>query len=258
MEPKCPKNGIEMPQNRYLSETVMLDFSTPKIQELVETRSWTTQSEYDRVGAAYEFVRNEICFGYNESDTIPASAILSDGYGQCNTKATLLMTLLRTLDISCRLHGFTIDKSLQRGVVPEAFYWLAPQNILHSWVEVHLDGDWVNLEGFILDQPVLDALKAAFPTRNSLCAYGAGTDCLQAPNVDWAGTDTYIQRTGINRDFGLFDAPDDFYRHHRQELTGFRGLLYRRVIRHWMNWRVSRMRHGKVPRIPGGEAALSH
>jgi len=239
----------------HLAETTMLDFSAQPIRQLIDQRKWRELSPDQRVGAAYDFVRNEIRFGYNSTDTLPASAVLADAYGQCNTKATLLMALLRGLDIPCRLHGFTIDKGLQRGVVPELVYPIAPRNILHSWVEVLLDGKWINLEGFILDEEVLSALQNRFPDRQSLCAYGAGTDRLQNPDVIWTGASTYIQQTGINQDFGVFDAPDDFYARHRQ-LTGLRDLFYRKFLRHWMNRRVGSIRRGSVPTIPGGARNL--
>jgi hypothetical protein len=241
--------------DQYLSPTLLLDFEATPIQHLVTGRGWLSLSQTDRICAAYDFVRNEILFGYNSDDALPASTVLADGYGQCNTKGTLLMALLRALGVPCRFHGFTIDKGLQRGVVPELVYPLAPRNIIHSWVEIHHNGQWLNLEGFILDAPVLTALQNAFPQRQSLCAYGAGTDCLQNPNVEWRGTSTYIQKTGINHDFGAFDDPDTFYASHRQ-LTGIKGLLYRLLIRHWMNHRVRKIRDGHVPNIPGGEASL--
>ncbi len=239
----------------YLAETPTLDFRSDAIQALIAERGWAFLNSVDRIGAAYNFVRNDILFGYNSDDALPASHVLADGYGQCNTKGTLLMALLRALDIPCRFHGFTIDKSLQRGVVPELIYPIAPRNIIHSWVEVLIDDQWINLEGFILDQSVLAALQKTFPDRTSLCAYGAGTNCLQAPRVEWSGQSTYIQKTGINHDFGVFDSPDDFYKEHRQ-LSGLRGLLYRLVIRRWMNRRVARIRQGYVPTIPGGEGSL--
>ncbi|WP_324755037.1 transglutaminase family protein [Roseovarius sp. Pro17] len=237
--------------NQYLTQTPILDFNAPTIQRLIEARGWRKLTPVNRIGAIYDYVRNEILFGYNSIDALPASRVLVDGYGQCNTKATLLMALLRAVDISCRFHGFTIHKGLQRGIVPEAIYPLVPKNILHSWVEVLHDGTWLELEGFILDQGVLAALQARFPDRSSLCAYGAGTDNLQNPKVKWCGESTYIQRTGINNDLGIFDAPDAFYGKHKQ-LTGLRGALYRLIIRHWMNRRVVRMREGHVPTIPGG------
>lgn len=238
----------------HLQETRILDFRDKAIQQLIADRGWTDLTAHERIGAAYDFVRNDILFGYNAEDNLPASTVLADGFGQCNTKSTLLMALLRALDIPCRFHGFTIDKSLQRGIVPELVYPLAPRDIIHSWVEVFHEGRWIALEGFILDDGVLTALQTAFPRRERLCAYGAGTDSLQAPQVEWSGQETYIQRTGINRDLGVYDAPDAFYTKHRQ-LSGLRGLFYRLVVRPWMNKRVSNLRRGDVPEI-GRDAAL--
>ena len=233
-----------------LQPTRLLDFNAVPVQDLIDQRGWRDLGEHDRVGAAYEFVRNEIRFGYNRRDEIPASEVLADGHGQCNTKATLLMALLRGLGVPCRLHGFTIHKALQRGVVPEAVYPITPAEILHSWVEARVDGTWVTLEGFILDDAYLGALQAAFPDRQSLCGYGVGTDDLGAPPVAWRGRDTYIQKTGIARDLGLYDYPDVFYRDHRQAFGPLRDWLYSRVVRHWMNARVSRIRAGRVPPVP--------
>lgn len=239
----------------HLTETPMLDFRSGGLACLIKERGWADLSPTERVGAAYDFVRNEILFGYNTNDILPASKVLDDGIGQCNTKSTLLMALLRGLDIPCRFHGFTIDKSLQRGIVPELFYPLAPRAILHSWVEVRLVDDWIELEGFILDEGVLRSLQRAFPNRDALCGYGAGTDSLHSPAVEWNGVGTYIQRTGINRDLGVFDTPDAFYAGHRQ-LSGLRGLLYRYLVRPWMNRRVEKLRDGIVPKIGDG-ATLS-
>lgn len=70
--------------------------------------------EVDKVRNIYNFVRNEVKFGYDTGDTIHESQVLSDGYGQCNTKATLLMALLRAVVVVTRIHGFTIDKALQK------------------------------------------------------------------------------------------------------------------------------------------------
>ncbi len=142
-----------------LKETPLLDFRAPNIRQLVEQRKWMDLPLFDRAGAVYDFVRNEIKFGYNKADNIPASQVVTDGIGQCNTKGTLLMALMRAVGIPCRLHGFTIHKQLQRGVVPELIYRIAPENILHSWVEIYLEDRWINLEGFILDELPLSVAK---------------------------------------------------------------------------------------------------
>jgi hypothetical protein len=239
-----------------LNPTRLLDFNARPITTLIEGRRWRDLPERERIGAVYDFVRNEIEFGYNRADDIPASEVLSDGFGQCNTKGTLLMALLRRVGIRCRIHGFTIHKGLQRGVVPELVYPIAPQEILHSWVEVELNGTWINLEGFILDGAFLTVLQSSFAGTVSLCGYGAGTDCLSAPPVDWTGTDTYIQKTGIVQDFGVFDTPDAFYAQHGQAFGRLRGWLYRNLIRHWMNARVRAFRSGRMS--PRASATHDH
>lgn len=106
-----------------LKETRLLDYSHSKIQQLVTEKDWKHLSDIDKVQSVYNFVRDEIVFGYNESDDISASQVLHDGYGQCNTKSTLLMALLRAVGVENRIHGFTIHKALQKG----GNYW----NMVH-------------------------------------------------------------------------------------------------------------------------------
>lgn len=227
-----------------LVETPILDFHHAAIQTLIRQRGWRRLSEFDRIGAAYNFVRDEIAFGYNSRDDLPASEVLADGIGQCNTKANLLMALLRALAVPCRLHGFTIDKALQKGAITGIAYLLAPQNIIHSWVEVYHDQRWVNLEGFILDANYLGRLQQRFSDSRSFCGYGAATPDLSCPGVDWKGTDTYIQRDGINHDFGVYPSPDAFYARHGSNLSGIKRWLYMHLIRHGMNRNVERIRRG--------------
>ena len=112
---------------QYLRETPLLDFSVSSIQQLIKSRNWKSLDPYLRIRRIYDFVRDEILFGYNADDSIPASAVLADGYGQCNTKGTLFMALLRACNIPCRIHGFTIDKKLQKGTMTGIVYKSAPK-----------------------------------------------------------------------------------------------------------------------------------
>lgn len=98
---------------RLTHSTPLLDFTHPAIERLITERRWRDLDIYQRIGAIYNFVRDEIEFGYNVRDNLRASHVLADGIGQCNTKGTLLMALLRAVEIPCRFHGFTIDKSIQ-------------------------------------------------------------------------------------------------------------------------------------------------
>lgn len=229
--------------DRYLRPTRLLDHQHPALRALCEQRGWARLAPAERVGAVYAFVRDEIAFGYNTSDDLPASQVLADGLGQCNTKTTLLMALLRGAGVPVRFHGATIHKRLQKGIVTGLMYRLAPRSIIHSWAEVLLDGRWVGLEGVILDDRYLDGVRAWFPADGGeFLGYAVGTDNLTSPPVEWTGTDTYIQATGINNDFGAYDDPDAFYAEHGANLSGLRGWVFRHRVRPAMNRKVAAVR----------------
>lgn len=229
----------------YLAETAMLDYSTPEIQKLIADKKWMESDPIERVKSIYHYVRDEILFGYNISDEIPASEVLADGYGQCNTKSTLLMALLRATGIPCRLHGFTIHKALQKGAISGIWYRLSPDNIVHTWTEVYINGEWYALEGVILDKMYLSQLqKANRNCQSTFCGYGTYTDQFQNPPIDWNLNHTYIQSKGINQDFGLFDSPDAFFSQHKQKLNMIKRFLFEHLVRKLMNRNVDAIRKG--------------
>ena len=149
--------------DRYLQPTPLLDYQHTALQQLIAHRGWADLDATEGIGAVYAFVRDEIAFGYNAADDVPASDVLADGYGQCNTKTTLLMALLRGIGVPVRFHGATVHKRLQRGVVQGLPYRLAPADIIHSWAEVWHHDRWVGLEGVILDAAYLDGIAAQSP-----------------------------------------------------------------------------------------------
>lgn len=246
VRPTTRRSLKEIDPVRHFEPTPLLDYRSPSLIKLIEDRGWRGWPEPERLRAIYEFVRDEIAFGYNASDDVPASQVLRDGYGQCNTKSTLFMALVRGAGgPATRLHGFTVHKELQRGVVPALLFLLAPKEILHSWVEVHLGNEWIRLEGLILDLPLLRAIQRKFPDCSGrFCGFGIATADFRNPPVEWTGGDTFIQRESIAQDLSLYDSPDEFYRTHGTNLGGIRELLFRHAVRHLMNRRVRKIRNG--------------
>ena len=202
-------------KDKYLRETRMVDFSNPAIQKLIQNMKWKEMGEFERIKAIYNYVRDDVLFGYNIDDGISASKVLADGYGQCNTKGTLFMALLRACNIPCRVHGFTIDKRLQKGAMTGFVYRNAPKSIFHSWVEINFENQWYELEAFILDKTYIKK--------------------LQERNPD-------IQSEGINQDFGVYDCPDELLKEHHQEISAFKAFAYRHIGRHLMNRNVRKIR----------------
>ena len=171
---------------KYLRETKMLDYSSKNIQQLIRERNWNDIEEFERLKSIYTFVRDEILFGYNIDDTVCASKVLADGYGQCNTKGTLFMALLRACNIPCRVHGFTIDKRLQKGAMTGFVYRNAPKSIFHSWVEINFENQWYELEAFILDKTYIKKLQERNPEcRGAFCGYGVAVKDFRNLSIEF-------------------------------------------------------------------------
>ena len=230
-----------------LQATEMLDYNSLSIQSLIKQKKWKELDEFNKIKEIYNFVRDEIKFGYNVDDSISASQVLNDGYGQCNTKGTLFMALLRAVGIPCRVHGFTIDKKLQKGAMTGFVYANAPKNIFHSWVEVLYQNKWYELEAFILDTEYLEKLqKINSDCVGAFCGYGVAVDDFKNPVIDWNANNTYIQSAGINQDFGVYNSPDELLKEHHQEISAIKNFLFRHLGRHLMNRNVRKIRNRQM------------
>lgn len=60
----------------------MLDYHSASIQKLITARDWDKIDKLYRISEIYLFVQDEVLFSYNIDDSIPASHVLADGYGQ--------------------------------------------------------------------------------------------------------------------------------------------------------------------------------
>lgn len=227
----------------YLKSTPMLNYDAPAIQSLIHTRNWEALDEYHKIQAAYDFVQNEILFGYNRSDLLTAEEVLQDGCGQCNTKATLLMALLRGLGIPCRLHGTEVSKYFQRGATNALINALAPETITHTWAEVLYNGQWLALEGVITDKAYVQAVKKQYPNVSGpFQKYAIAVPDLQTLDVSWRGEPTFVQREALVKDYGTWDSPDAFFAVHPQTWSKLKNFAYVHLGRKMMNANVARMR----------------
>lgn len=227
---------------KYLESTQLLDFNASAIQHLIENRNWKQLNEKEKIKAVYDFVRNEIKFGYNRADDIPASEVLKDGYGQCNTKSILLMALLRGLDIPCRIHGFFIDKKMQKGALTGITYLFAPKKIVHAWTEVYYDNQWIALEGVIIDDQYLSQVKDKLSRfNNGYIGYGISVADKEKISLCWQGKSTYIQSFSITDDLGLFNSPDDFFIIYNNTNSRMKKVLFN-ILRQKTNRKLNLIR----------------
>lgn len=228
----------------YLEETKMLNYNDPQLKFLVLLKKWLDLDDFHKIKSIYEFVQNDILFGYNASDMLKATQVLNEGMGQCNTKATLLMALLRSVNIPCRLHAFNVTKDFQRGATSKLISLLAPKYILHTWVEVFYQDKWIALEGVITDKKYLEAIQKKFINQNgTFKKYAIATNDLKNTSIDWDGKDTFIQKEAIAYDYGVFSSPDEFFSTHSQHLSKLKNFIYVHLIRKIMTKNVCKIRN---------------
>lgn len=62
---------------------------------------------------------------------------------------------------------------------------LAPRRIMHTWAEVYYENKWLALEGVIIDDRYIRAIKKKFSTiKGRFIGYGIGTKNLEHLNVE--------------------------------------------------------------------------
>lgn len=231
----------------YLNDTAMLNYHEQKIAKLVMAKKWNNLDEYNKIGAIYGYVQNDILLGYNKCDDLTATQVLADGIGQCNTQAVLLMALLRAVGIPCRLHGAKVTKIFQRSLMPKIMARLAPPFIVHTWVEVCYNGEWLCLEGVITDKAYISGLRQMFPNyKGEFFDYAVAVKDFGNLQIDWNGENTAIQQQAIQEYLGIYDSPDEFYAEYKQDYRMIKKFLYENIGRIIMTNKVAKIRRGKI------------
>ena len=200
--------------NEYVKRTRLLDYDDPSIQQLVQKRGWNNLSDQTKlIGMVYAFVRDEIAYGYEKSYSLTASQTLGAKRGNCMTKTTLLMALLRAVGIPCCFHATLVNKIILRGLAKGLAYKFIPEQLPHGWVEIFHKGNWLELEGHIIDKAYLQKLQAKFPDyMGSFYGFGIAVLNFKNPPNRWDEENTYVQDKAVEDDLGKFYSPDDFFR----------------------------------------------
>lgn len=236
--------------DEYLQATRLVDLDAGAVRETAARLVQGTATSREAAVKIYYFVRDEIKFGYNRSNEIPASEVLRQGYGQCNTKGILLAALLRAASVPARFHLSLIDKAVQRGVMPPLAYRFSPRELPHTWIEALLYGRWIVLEGVILDRHYfLAALRLLLESGRGM-GYAIGlpsevlSACADGSCIDWDGVgDVSVQQAAVVQDLGVVADPSEFFRRHGPR--GLRRWLYEHHVSQEMTERAARIRRGE-------------
>lgn len=151
----------------------------------------------------YGYIRDDIKFDFLAGiDNVTAGEVFKMGRGQCNNKTVLFLEMLKFFNINAKAHFSTIDKNIQRGFFPSWLLWVAPVEIGHSWIDVELNGKWIQLDGYINDQELFKGAliinkRNNWETGHSVADGGCGA------STDFSlDNDKFVQMEAVKSDLG--------------------------------------------------------
>jgi transglutaminase-like putative cysteine protease len=141
-------SGLPEPESddlgRYLEDTITIDWQAPAIMKLCSDLLSGQETAEERVGALFEYVRDEITHSIDagaEIATCNASQVLREGTGLCYAKSHLLAALLRVAGYPtgfCYARLATSDRPDRMSLHGfNAVYW----KLTESWIYLDARGN---------------------------------------------------------------------------------------------------------------------
>lgn len=138
-----------------------------------------TGSETDVEAAIklHDYVREEVKFGFNKYfDATPPDYTVSQGFGHCNPKTRLMVTLFKIVGFDSRQHFVVIPKEILKGAIPPSRYWMIPAELSHSYTDVKVNGTWYAIDSYIVDTALLKGAQIRLEAENRDLGYAVRKD----------------------------------------------------------------------------------
>jgi len=194
---------------RWCGNTPQLDIRHPRVRLLAVRLTQLRYSQRDKALACFRHVR-QMPFGcVGDGTGVPALTVMRLNRGDCHTKSTLLVALLRSIGIPSRLRLVSLRSEFLRGIID-----LGDQPVEHCLVEVWLEDHWVRFDSHVMDPDLSAAARTQLQLEGRQLGYGLHLDGA----TDWDGyldalspTVASDERSLPVRDWGCYDDPYGFY-----------------------------------------------
>ncbi|MBX3588133.1 MAG: transglutaminase domain-containing protein [Ramlibacter sp.] len=194
---------------RWLANTPLLQFDLPKIRLLATRLTQLKTTPRDKALACFSYIRS-LPFGcIADSTGTSAMAVLRHGKGDCHSKSTLLLALLRAVRIPSRMRFVTLKPDFLYGIIDTG-----GQPLEHAYTEVLLDGTWQAVDSYVVDVRLAVAAKSRLAMEGRKLGYGMHVDGA----ITWDGHGHSFGQFTVNdpdsmplHDWGAFDDPYQFY-----------------------------------------------
>lgn len=220
--------------NPYLQLTDLVDFDKSIVKQKAFELTDGINIEHEKVKRIYHFVRDEIPYTFTHN-LQKASDVLREQVGQCNTKTTLTIALLRAINIPARYHCGSISKSLFKNIIPAWAYLFTPKIIPgHCWPEVFINNKWTAIEN-VMDLNLYEGIEDLMLQENQAKIIGCGlsNDTFQKT---WDGnTDVLMQDGALVENIGIMSNADVYLAKSERFLNPIKYWLKNMIVKKSMN-----------------------
>lgn len=191
----------------------LADSEHPAVREAADRLTASESTVRGQLARVFAYVRDEIAFAFPAAgDLVPASEVIRTGQGQCNNKTTLFLALCKAAGIPARVHFSLIRKDIQRGLFSGLAYWVMPDKISHSWIEVEVDGRWRRIDAYINDPPFQAGAIAALKQRGWRTGFSVALPATgTVPSQLDLDSERFVQMQAVTDDHGTWADPADYY-----------------------------------------------
>ena len=133
--------------DQWLGSTQLLDLDDPKLRIQAMRITQLASSAMQKAVFIHDFVKS-LPFGcVSAFDHIPAATVLRAGRGDCHTKGTLFVALLRAAGVPARLRFVSLSSKFLAGIID-----IPQESVTHAVGEVYLSGRWVQTDTYVTDE----------------------------------------------------------------------------------------------------------
>ena len=208
------------------------------VEEVVDRVVASNATEQEKAIALHDHVRENVKFGFNDYfDAAQPDYTLAFGFGHCNPKSRLMVTLFRANGLESYQHFVVIPKDILKDAIPASQYWMIPAELSHSYVEVEVEGVWCEIDSYIVDTPLLKGAQARLTKEGRSLGYGVRLDSV---NI-WDGKGysfSQFDRSKMIEDHGRVDDLEAYFRSKKYRNHAF-GLRFNTMFKLMGNFGVA-------------------
>jgi hypothetical protein len=226
----------------WLGDTPVLQWEHPRIRILAKRLTQLEGGPVQKARACFAFVWS-LPFAFDATSMhTTAPEVLQRGYGDCRTKSTLFVAMLRSLGIPARVRFVSLPPHFLRGLLNTA-----GATFDHAFAEVFMDDLWLGVDTYSLDIKLALAARSLLGRENRRVGYGVHLD----GQVGWDGKSSAFgqfnasdKASAPSRDWGPFNDPSEFARIYRTGTKrGWSAWPRRSIGLLLANRRVAELRH---------------